>query len=147
MRAGFMNPITIGLSSSVRASATNWSRSAGSRSTCSVHGSRPISRHDGTHVNGWKVCRPSSNDTVRPCTCGVIGAPSAAASDENESSLRHASGSLLFWLSAYVTGRPVAAASRISQKELGEMIDAFPIHDRDNPVKRRRLDACDLHSG
>ena len=49
---------------------------------------------------------------MRPCTWGRTGTPSARASPARSSRRFHAVGSTLFWLSAKVTGRSMAAESR-----------------------------------
>ena len=71
----------------------------------------PIGAHDGQYANGWNVCRPSNNVTGRPATCGRTLAPSARASAQSSSIRCQASGSWSFWVSANVTGRPIAADS------------------------------------
>src|SRR5512141_1887608 len=36
---------------------------------------------------------------------------------------------------------------RVTHEKLGEMVDAFAIHRRDDAIERRRLNACDFHCG
>ncbi len=112
-----MNPVTIGSSRSRPASATSRARSSGSalmRATCSRQGRSPspAAPHAGVNCSGWNVWNPRSSDTVRPCTWGRTVAPSAWAAAHRSSSRFHEVGSALFWLSAKVTGRPMASDSR-----------------------------------
>ena len=100
------------------ASATIRARRSGSasmRATCSCHGSRPrpAAPHAAVKASGWKVWKPEQQRDgaavhlrahgdalgVRPRPRGRGGAATT-------------SGSALFWLSANVTGRPMAAESR-----------------------------------
>ena len=101
----------------------------------------PEAPQTSVNCSGWNVWKPSSSDTVRACVCGRTATPSAWAASDCSSWRRHDSGSLLFWLMAYVTGRPIAAARRrihsISRSGAARSSPAIPAGASSNtPVPR-----------